>query len=175
MPKDLTDAELATVESRRKSVRPQIYDPNSGSSQTISKDFEAWLILTDKNTKQSTIKQIKSLLDGEVDSDFQDLFTLTCDLEKESLDQEVSDLESATSAFSNWRSAPGITGWQDVTEIAWMSQELQQGLNPIAEKEDATHFDLLREASLQRLLTSKNSEARRETRLKALLAALNAY
>jgi hypothetical protein len=175
MPKSLTDAELAKVESQRKATRPQVYDPNSGDAQTISKDFEAWLILTDKSVKQNTIKQIKSLLDGETDSDFQDLFYLTVDNEKDSIDQELGDLTGATSAFTDWRGDAGITGWQDVTEIGWMLQELQQGLNPIAEKEDATHMDLLRDAAATRLLTSKKSEARRETRLKAILAVLNSY
>jgi hypothetical protein len=175
MPKSLTDAERAKVESKRKSTRPKVYDPSSGSAQTISKDFEAWLILSDKSVKQTTIKQIKTLRDSEADSDFQDLFTITCDNEKDSLDQEISDLSGQTSAFTEWRSEPGISGWQDVAEVGWMLQELQQGLNPIAEKEDATHFDLLRAGALQRLLTSKDSEARRETRLKALIAVLNAY
>lgn len=175
MPKAITDAELANVESKRKTTRPQIYDPNNGAAQSISKDFEAWLILSDKSVKQNTIKQIKSLLDSEADSDFQDLFTSACDNEKDSLDQEIDDLSSATSAFTEWRGDAGITGWQDVSEIGWMLQELQQGLNPISEKEDAIHFDLLRAAALQRLLTSKQSEARRETRLKALLAVLNSY
>jgi hypothetical protein len=175
MPKTLTDAELAKVESKRKSTRPQVYDPSSGDAQTISKDFEAWLILSDKSVKQSTIKQIKSLLDSETDSDFQDLFHLTVDFEKDSLDQETGDLSGATSAFTEWRGDPGISGWQDVSEIGWMLQELQQGLNPIADKEDVTHMDLLREAAAERLLTSKKSEARRETRLKALVAVLNAY
>lgn len=175
MPRDLTDAELAKVESKRKSTRPQVYDPNSGSAQTISKDFEAWLILTDKNVKQTTIKQIKSLLDSEADSTFQDLFHIAVDNEKDSLDQEDGDLSGATSAFTEWRDDPGISGWQDVSEIGWMLQELQQGLNPISEKEETTHMDLLRGAAAERLLTSKKSEARRETRLKALLATLNAY
>lgn len=175
MPRTLTDSELATVESRRKRARPQMFDPGNGVTQTISKDFESWLILTDKSVKQSTIKQIKNLLDSEADSDFQDLFTLTCDLEKDSLDAETADLESATSSFSEWRSNPGISGWQDVTEIGWMLQELQQGFNPIADQEDVTHTDLLRAGALQRLLTSKDSEARRETRLKAILSVLNAY
>lgn len=175
MPKTLTDAEIAKVESQRKATRPQVYDPSSGAAQTISKDFEAWLILTDKSVKQNTIKQIKSLLDGEADSDFQDLFSLAVDNEKDSIDQEIGDLSGATSAFTDWRGDAGITGWQDVSEIGWMLQELQQGLNPIAEKEEATHMDLLRQAAAERLLTSTKSEARRETRLKALLAVLNAY
>jgi hypothetical protein len=175
MPKSLTDAELSKIESQRKATRPQVYDPSSGTAQTISKDFESWLILTDKSVKETTIGQIKSLLDSEADSDFQDLFYLTVDNEKDSLDQETGDLSGATSSFSDWRGSPGITGWQDVAEIGWMLQELQQGLNPIADKEEATHFDQLRAAAAERLLTSKQSEARRETRLKALLAALNAY
>lgn len=175
MPKTLTDAEIAKVESQRKATRPQVYDPSSGAAQTISKDFEAWLILTDKSVKQNTIKQIKSLLDSEADSDFQDLFSLAVDMEKDSIDQEIGDLSGATSAFTDWRGDAGITGWQDVSEIGWMLQELQQGLNPIAEKEEATHMDLLRKAASERLLTSTKSEARRETRLKALLAVLNAY
>lgn len=175
MPRDLTDAELAKVESKRKATRPQVYDPKGTTPITISKDFEAFLILAGRSVKQRTIKQIKALLDAEADSDFQDLFTMAADNEKDSLDLETEDLSSSTSAFQEWREDPGITGWQDVAEIGYMLQELQQGLNPIAEKEDVKHLDQLRDAALLRLLTSKKSEGRRETRLKALLAALNAY
>ena len=175
MPRDLTTDEQNQVDAKRKGSKPQVYNPNGSSATEISLDFEAWLILTGKTVKQNTISQINAILDQEADKDYQDLFTEAATAEKESLAEEVGDLQEATSAFRSWREDPGVTGFQDTAEVSWMMQELQQGISPLAQIEDLTHAELLREAAETRLLLSKDSEAARETRLKAWLAALNAY
>lgn len=175
MPRDLTDSELAKVEQARKSTKPKVFDPNGTEATTISNDFESFLILANRDVKQRTIKQIKALLDAEADKDYRDLFAVASRNEAASLKLETGDLDETTSTFTEWREDPGISGWQDVAEIGWLVQELQQGLNPLAEKEEITHLDALREGAAQRLVTSQSSMARRETRLKAFIAAISSY
>jgi len=173
--RELTVAEEAKVNASRKSEKPSVYNPNGTSSTVITSDFETWLILADKSSKQKAISQINSLLEAEDDKDYQDLFKEAAEKEKESLESQISSMGSQATAFNDWRSATGISGFEDVAEIGWMMQELQQGFVAAGEIEELEHLQSLREASETRLLASKDSTADRKTRLNAWLAALSSY
>jgi hypothetical protein len=175
MPRDLSVAEEAKVNASRKTTKPSVYDPNGTTATVVTNDFETWLILADKSTKQKAIKQINALLEMEEDKDYQDLFKEAAEKEKDSLEAQASSLESNATTFTDWRDATGIQGFEDVAEIGWMMQELQQGVLAAGEIEELEHLEKLREAAETRLLTSKDSTASRKTRLNAWLAALSSY
>jgi hypothetical protein len=175
MPRNLTAVEQATVESKRQANKPSVYDPRGKSPTAVSKDFETWLILTGKTPKDKVITQIKELQKAEADEDYQALLKETLDAEQKSLKGEMDDLSSRTDALETWRKDPGVAGFEDVAEIGWMTQELQQGSNPVSEKEELDHFEALRAACGNRLIISKDSTGDRTTRLNAWLAALNSY
>jgi hypothetical protein len=175
MPRSLTAAEEVTVESKRQASKPSVYDPKGKTPTQISKDFETWLILTGKTTKDKIVTQIKELQKAEADKDYQALLKEALDSEEKSLKAQMDDLSSRTEALETWRKDPGVAGFEDVAEIGWMTQELQQGSNPISEKEELDHFEALRAACGNRLIVSKDSTGDRTTRLNAWLAALNSY
>lgn len=175
MPRELSVSEEAKVESSRKAAKPTVYNPNGTTATVITNDFEAWLILADKSTKQKAIKQVNALLEAEEDKDYQDLFKEAAEKEQDSLEDQISSLESKATTFTDWRDATGVSGFEDVAEIGWMMQELQQGFLAAGEIEELEHLEKLREASETRLLTSKDSTADRKTRLNAWLAALSSY
>jgi hypothetical protein len=173
MPRTLTAAEQVKVDSQRKNNKSSVYDPKGTNPTPISSDFESWLILTGKSTKQKTIDQINELLHAEVDEDYQLLLQESLDIEAESLQIQMTDLTDRTEALETWRKDPGVSGWEDVAEIGWMMQELQQGSSPISEKDELDHLEALRAACGNRLIVSKDSSGSRTTRLNAWLAALN--
>jgi len=173
--RELTVAEEAKVNAHRKSEKPSVYDPNGTTATVITNDFEAWLILADKSSKQKAIAQINALLEAEEDKDFQDLFKEASDAEEESLSSQTSLASGQATTFNDWRNSPGITGFEDVSEIVWMMQELQQSYLAAGELEELEHLDALREAAETRLLTSADSTADRKTRLNAWRAALSSY
>jgi len=173
--RELTASERALVDSKRKSTRPTVYDPSGTEGTEVSKDFEAWLILSTADQRKGAVDQIRALLDSEADQDRKDLFRMVNAAEQLSLDQQTSDLTETTASFTEWRGNLNLTGFEDVAEVGWMVQELQQGLNAVGEQEDVEHFNRLRAIAYERLRTSADSVATREGRLRALLAALTAY
>ena len=175
MPPELTSEEQDKVEAGRKETKPSVYDPSGTVPTTISNDFEAWLILADKGVKQRAAKQINAILKAEADKDYQDLFKEASEKEEEAIEDQISDLSGATSTFTEWRGDAGVSGWEDVSEIAWLMQELQQGQSAAGEKEELEYLQNLRKASGVRLLTSTSSTGDRKTRLNAWLAAFNTY
>ena len=173
--RELSVAEEAKVNANRKATKPSVYNPNGTTATSITNDFESWLILADKSSKQKAISQINSLLEAEDDKDYQDLFKEAADKEESSLAAQIATLTSKATTFTDWREATGIQGFEDVSEISWMMQELQQGFVAAGEIEELEHLEKLREAAETRLLTSKDSTADRKTRLNAWLAALSSY
>lgn len=171
----LTDEQKAAVQPKRKPTRPTLYSPTGGGLVTISEDFEAWLILSSKSLKAKVIGWIKEVQKGETDDVYQNLLKECLDVEKDSLEIQDMDLSSATSAFTEWRSDPQVEGFENVQEVGWLFQELQQGLAPYQELAEITHHERLRQAVSDRYPMSEDSEATRKTRLNTWIAVLNAY
>jgi hypothetical protein len=175
VPAELTKDQETKVSSQRKSNRPSIYNPNDGGAVTISRDLEQWLILTPKDTKAKIVDWIKELKKAEVDEDFQDLLKETLDKEEASLSIQQMDLEAQLTQYLSWRNNPNISGYEDVAEIGWLFQELQQGFSPRADLDVVEHASRLRQGVADRLPTSQDSEDKKTTRLDAWLAVLNSY
>ena len=160
MPRALSAEEQATVNARKKPLRPTVYDPNTFSSQTVSANFEQWLILAPTQVKQTATTWVKEMLKTEADKDYADLLKQTVDTELSSIETQLTDLSSKTKAFDDWRSEAGLKGFEDVQETAWLIDELQAGFPPFQEEENLKMQQaLLRHANdrLQRaaLITSK--------------------
>lgn len=172
---ELTTDQEKKVSARRKSARPSVYSPTGGGATTISKDFEAWLILTPKSIKAKAINWVKELQKVEADREYEDLLKECLDVEATSLEVQDMDLSSATQAFTDWRSNPSISGYETVTEISWLFQELQQGMSPHQELDEVTHHVRLRQAVADRYPISKKSTADRKTRLNTWVSVLNSY
>ena len=175
MPPTLTSAQSAILESKRKTSKPQVYNPNGSSATTISNDFEAWLILSSSGVKGPLQEWISQLLQQDEEKDYQDLLKEMLDKEEASLDAQESALSAQTSAYQDWRASQGVRGWEDVAEVAWMLQELEAGNAAYASQEDLDHRQALRKAVAARLVTSPDSTANKKARLSAWIAALNTY
>ena len=172
---DLTTEQSKQVESSRHSTRPSVFSPTGGGQVQVGEDFESWLILTPKSTKARAVEWITELLTREADDDYQNLLKETLDSEEASIEVQSMDLAGSTSAFTEWRSNPNVAGFEDVAEIGWLFQELQQGFAPYQEDAELTHYERLRAAVKSRFQLSKDSEATRKERLNSWIAALNAY
>ena len=175
MPPILTPEQEALVRSKRQSVKPTVYDPNGTSSTSISNDFEAWLIVSAQGTRSKLLDWLNTILSSESNKEFEDLLKETLASETSYLASQLTDVEAQTTSFDAWRADPGVDGWQDVAEIAWLMQELQQGISVNAEKEDLEHLRALKEAVDARHFLSKDSIANRKDRLNAWVTALNSY
>lgn len=171
----LTKQQQSLVDSKRMTTRPSVYDPNSDNSTTITRDMEQWLILTSKSVKSQAISWIKEILKSESDDTYQNLLKETLDAEAASLSVMETDLGGATSAFTTWRKDPQISGYEDVTEIGWLFQELQQGVAPYEELAQVKHAERFVEAVSDRFAISKESTTSRKARLNTWIAVLNSY
>lgn len=175
MPPKLSTEQSITLETKRKSSKPEVYNPNGTSATPISNDFEAWLILSSQGVKGQLVAWINQLLQQDTEKDYQDLLKETLTKELTSLDAQVAALSSQTSAYSDWRGSAGVKGWEDVAEIAWMLQELEAGNNAYTLLEELTHRQALRRAIDARMMVSADSVADKKTRLNAWVAALSTY
>lgn len=175
MPPKLTSAQSATIEAKRKSSKPEVFNPNGTGATPVSNDFEAWLIFSSQAVKGPLQAWINQLLQQDTEKDYQDLLKETLDKEQATLDAQVAALSNQTSAYSDWRSSAGVKGWEDVAEIAWMLQELEAGNQAYTLLEDLTHRQALRRAIAARFVASADSTADKKTRLTAWIAALNTY
>lgn len=175
MPRELTAKENLQVDNGRKDTKPSVYDPNGTTATLISNNMEAWLILTSKSVKAKALGWINSILESEADKDYQDLLKEATDKEAASLALQQTDLAPQVSNFTDWRSSAGIKGWEDVSEIGWLMQELQAGINPFQQTEEVTHLENLRAAATNRQQISPESVANRKQRLNAWISVLNAY
>lgn len=172
MPPTLTDEQEQKVAAARKTAKPTVYDPDGKTATTISPDFEAWLILTSSSLKSKAMSWITSLTQSDPDDAYQDLLHENDESLKTGLDHLQSIDSAKSSAFSSWRSNSGISGWEDVREISWLFQELQQRST---ETEELKYQQALRTAVYDRCREGKNSSADRNTRLKAWISALSTY
>jgi len=175
MPPNLTAAQESVVRTNSKSSKPSVYNPGGTTATAISSNFEAWLILTSKGVKSKLLGWLKTILDSEADKDYEDLLLETMTAEQLNLSTLSGNVATQTSSFDTWRADPGISGWQDVAEIGWLMQEVQQGFSPYQEQDELKHAEALRAAVGTRGASSKDSKASRKTRLNAWIAALNAY
>lgn len=157
-------------------TRPTVYDPNSaGDPVTISLAFEKWLTSVPKEVKDKVIAWIDQLLQMDTDDVYQDLLKETVEKERASLAIEEMDLGEASTSFSAWRDNPQVAGYENVAEISWLFQELQQGFTPFTELDAINYRGRLNDAVETRFSVSKASKATREKRLKAWIVCLNSY
>jgi len=175
MPRALSSAESAKVESKRKSSKPEVYDPNGTSATPISNNFESWLILSSPGVKGQLLAWIKQLLQQDVEKDYQDLLKETLDKEESSLTAQQDALTPQITAYTDWKSSAGVRGWEDVAEIAWMLQELQTGFTAYQQQDALAHRQALRRAVAARHVASADSTANKKARLGAWVSALNTY
>lgn len=117
---NLTDEELKKVNSKKKDEKylPKIYDKVSQSSEPISRDFEAFLILEDFSFKDKITDKIKAVLAVDDDSNEKDLFDEALENEMKENDEIVAECTSKVSSINELRVQIQSSKFSDVTEIS---------------------------------------------------------
>jgi hypothetical protein len=127
---ELTAAEHALVNQKRKAQRPTYYNKNTGQEVNISEDFEKFLILLPGGTKKQAvawITQSVSMKTRQIDRDL--LLREAILTETEDTQAAILELAVQTTAFTLFRQAVEAGKFAEVGELGTMLSDLQEGLD----------------------------------------------
>jgi hypothetical protein len=103
-PVQLSSDERAKVEAARLVPRPQYFNADSLQQTQISEDFEAFLVLQDPDTIESTIKWLTKA--GEIGKKRLDRNSVAFEalvLDTEDREAKQSEVADLTESFNEWR------------------------------------------------------------------------
>jgi hypothetical protein len=155
----LTDDELSLYESKRKAdneALPTYYDAVTGSYKEISRDFEAFLILTDSATRgaiSSWLQTTGDRINSNIERD---------ELRASMLDLEIDDsvTESVTYnrdlvLFNQFRSDITAGKFATVGEVQSLISDVQLGIEETTRKNDRAQHRLATVSRMKQFFTPK--------------------
>jgi hypothetical protein len=124
---NLDQGQFNTVSGKRKKDRPKYYNAGSHKKQTISEDFEAYLILQGRDQNKRTIEWLReagnySIADSDRDSLLDQFMTAE---ENDALHGEV-ELLPLSRLFTRFKSQFLLTGFEGVSEVGQLLADLQR-------------------------------------------------
>ena len=141
----LTEEELTKVESKQKNIEklPSFFDAGLRANVQISRDFEAFLILSEDPLKTSAIDWIKKAVTiQKVNKDRDDLVALALTQEKANSDLKIAALDQKLTDFNTFRTTfqanPEFAG---VPELQRFLFDLQRVVEELASARDRAQFD----------------------------------
>lgn len=134
---DLSDDELAKVETTRKSQRPTYYDASAQVEKEISADFEAFLILQDPATISATLTMIP-LVGLLYTNDLARAGVMMEYLIRDEADRnfQQQEAEGFTNPFNVWRGLFQGGKFSDVSEVGLLIRDIQATAGPVFAAED---------------------------------------
>lgn len=122
----LDSDERARVEAARLTTRPKYFSASTGTEQTISEDFEAFLILQDAATISATLAWLSAaglLATQQLDRDAI-AFEANVAEQTDTADQ-LDEVTTTTTAFNAWRTAFRAGKFSDTPEVSLIIRDLQ--------------------------------------------------
>jgi hypothetical protein len=123
-PVQLSSDERAKVEAARLVPRPQYFNADSLQQTQISEDFEAFLVLQDPDTIESTIKWLTKA--GEIGKKRLDRNSVAFEalvLDTEDREAKQSEVADLTESFNEWRADFQAGKFSDTEEVGLLIRD----------------------------------------------------
>jgi len=130
----LNDNEEAEVSGKRlpASKRPKYYNAGLRSSQTISSDFEAFLILQGRPRNKDTTTWLQKASKYAIqDADRDSLISYAISNETDDATAAADELAPAVDQFNTFRQSYNMTGFEGVVEAGLLLGDLQKAMSEI--------------------------------------------
>lgn len=136
----LEETELVSNSAKAEGERPQFFNASTQTSEEISQNFEAYLIVTPIATRSDTSSFLQTILDNDPNQ-----IDIRQQLMFEFLDEELNDsieaqrgYESLTEYYDLVRSslASSIEGFEDVEETTLLQESLTSSMGDIVSVRD---------------------------------------
>jgi len=172
----LTDQENQKVSQQRKkdAQLPTYFNAKLGKAITISRDYEAFLILQSQDTKQTMIQwlsDVRKVQESQTDRDA--LVVSAIDLELTDSEQKVTEIADQLTKFENFRSKVQASKYSGVIEVGSLLTDLQRGIEELAVRRDRTTHLVTVATVLQE--TIKGLTANEEKQFESWNESLSAY
>jgi hypothetical protein len=141
--RELTQEEIARVESRRKPANqlPTYYDPVQQITVRISRDFEAWLILTPLGIRASIATWLSQLAQNTPrDITFDDLAAEFAADEARHTEIERREYDTILSAYDQFRGTINTAGFEDISELGSLLSQTHEGLGRVSASRESAVF-----------------------------------
>lgn len=144
MPRALTSEEALTVAAKAKESRPYVYNSSTGALEQISKDFEAFLILSSAGVKSRAAQFIATILLFDINN-----LVVRNNLTKRWIDDEYSDLDTEIEGYQDILDvydeirpdlADATSGFEDVLEVNTLLEGIHLLLGDFAEQRDSLKY-----------------------------------
>lgn len=141
--RELTPEERQRVTENRKDTGslPRYLDPDTGEELPISREFEAWLILTPVGVRANISQWLMQLARNTPhDVAFDDLAMEFMEEEEEIALAENNEYDSSLSGYDQFRTSLNVDGFQDVTELSILLAQTTSGLGRIGAARSSAVF-----------------------------------
>lgn len=123
---ELDSDERARVETARLPVRPKYYNASTLSEQTISQDFEAFLILQDAATIAETLTWLGTAgLLGTARMDRDAVLFEALIIDQQDASDQLEETTESTSLFSRFREAFQAGKFSETAEVSLILRDMQ--------------------------------------------------
>jgi len=174
----LTNEEAQTVRDSRREPgeRPVYFNSGSGEDEEISEQFEAFLILLSSGVKTEAVTWINAVASLMPDrDDWNDVLI-------ETVEQQIANAQTLNDAinttyegYESFRTNFRIDGFEDITEIGLMLDDLQVGMGELSGRaREAKHLEVL-SAILNERATSEEFGDARLQQLRSWITPLMTY
>lgn len=165
----LTNAEAEQVRSQRREPgdRPTYFNSGSGENAEISEQFEAFLILLSQGVKTEAVTWINAIANLIPDrEEWNEVLLETIAQQIANAETLNSDVNETYSGYEAFRTNFRIDGFEDITEIGMLLDDLQVGMGSLNERSrNAKHLEVISSLlDLRAQDTSYNSDRLRQLR-----------
>lgn len=175
----LTDAQTETVTPLRKNEEelPTYFDASLQTDVTISRDFEAFLILSEDDLKTSAIEWIKKVVDiQKVNTDRDTLTGLALAQEKSNAQAKVDDLDGRLQDFNDFREKfQTSTQFAVVPEVQQFLLDLQSPIAELIADSNRAEFDNVACQVIERLTRDTTIDDLQVEELQSWTGVLSVY
>lgn len=141
----LTDQEIVKVDkkSRQEAELPTYYSSNLQTNVKISRDFEAYLILSSDDLKTAAIEWIKTVVTlQKVNKERDDLVALATAQERSNAQAQIKGIDNKLKNFNNFRSKfKTTTTFAEVPEVQYLLFDLQRVVEELIAARERCQFD----------------------------------
>lgn len=160
-----TTEEIKIIEKNRKTDKPMIYNSNTDQTESISDDFEAYLILQKVASKQKLLQRLRKNIKTNTDNSDRDaiLKIFTTNLTA-NIDKKLSEIDIETNNYDEFRS----TVLNEDRRFDGL-RELNRLLNVIKKPLDETVFtrdQVFQDGNLNIIMTDKLDANKTDTKTK---------
>lgn len=142
---ELTQEELSKYNSSKKDDEnlPKVYSTKTQTSNPISRDMEAFLILEDFNFKDTLADSVKAILDTESNDDEKELFEEAWNNERDVVRNEIADINSKLGTTAEVREGLRKSKFVNVPDINDLLTIISTEQSTLGTKQRMTQYRLV--------------------------------